>query len=258
MSVGLYFRLDGLEPADAASGHAVNQLWDDDLTALAEHHTTPNGSHSYIVAHDRSVTWGVPGNPQLIAIKIARDPRLRTFTYESAYHATVAFAQNWLIERGCPTERIGLTHDDLMKPADDHTVQVEQQIRESRGRYSVIDTFTSDDDPCETWTLTHDSQARRLPIRAFLEELDVKSRTYTMREGAFADADDAQLWLDDHATPLPEPPERRRPTPLGNAADLRARSAVTRSIAPAPTAAASPARPAPASAAPNTTQVRSK
>lgn len=258
MSVGLYFRLDGLVPADTASGHAVNQLWDDDLTTLAEHHTAPNGSHSYVVAHDRSVTWGIPGEPQLIAIKIARDLRLRTFTFESAYHATVAFAQNWLIERGCPTERIGLTHDDLMQPADDLTVQVEQQIRESRDRYAVLDTYTSDNNPCEIWTLTGASHARLLPIRAFLEQLDVKSHTYTMREGAFADEDDAQLWLDDRETPLPEPPEHRRPTPLGSAADLRARAAVTRSDFPTPTAGASPAQSAPASTPPNTTQVRSK
>ena len=88
--------------------------------------------------------------------------------------------------------------------------------------------------------------------------MDYKAHTYTMREIAFTNEDDAQLWLDTRDNPLPEPPEHRRPTPLGSAADLRARAAVTRSVTPAPTAGAGPARSAPASPAPNTTHVRSK
>ena len=68
----LDFRLDDLEPADPVSELAESGLWAGDLTVLAEHHT-PDGSHSYVVAHDGSVTWGVPGSPQLVAITIARD-----------------------------------------------------------------------------------------------------------------------------------------------------------------------------------------
>ena len=259
MSVGLYFRLDGLEPADTASGHAVNRLWADDLTALAEHHTAPNGSHSYIVAHDRSVTWGVPGEPQLIAIKVARDLSTHTFTFESAYHAALPFAQAWLIERGCPPEGIGLMNvEDYFAPADERTVQVEQQIRAAGTRYEVLGSHVRDDDPGETWTLTRDTRATQLPIRVFLEEVDYSAHTYTMCEIAFTNKGDAQLWLDTRDNPVPEPPEHRRATPLGSAADLRAHAAVTRSVSPTPTAGASAAPPAPASPAPSTTPVRSK
>ncbi|WP_393063038.1 hypothetical protein [Streptomyces sp. LN549] len=93
MSDVLDFHLDDLGPANSDSAYAEQQFWAGDLTVLAEHHTTPHGSHSYVVAHDGSVTWGVPGEPQMAAIKVARDLSLNTFTFELKYHATVAFAQ---------------------------------------------------------------------------------------------------------------------------------------------------------------------
>jgi len=220
----LDFRLDAFEPADTASERAEEAFWPGDLTVLAKHHTTPHGSHSFVVAHDRSITWGIPGEPQVAAIMVARDLSLNTFTFESSHHATVAFAQNWLIERGCPPEQITQVGGDFMKPADDLTVRIEQQIRESGTRYEVLSSQTSDFDPCETWTLTRDSSATQAPIRVFLEEGDPDAHTYTMREGAFADEDAAQHWLDDRTSPLPQPPEYR-----DEAAALRAGIALTRS-----------------------------
>ncbi|MEV7085881.1 glycosyl hydrolase [Streptomyces sp. NPDC093085] len=203
----LDFRLDDFEPADAASKLAAEAFWPDDLTVMAKHHTVPHGSHTFVVAHDRSMTWGIPGDPQVVAIMVARDLSLDTFTFESTYHATVAFAQNWLIERGCPPGPIAQVDGNFMKPADDLTVQIEQQIRESGARYEVLASETSDFDPCETWTLTRDSSTDQAPIRVFLEEGDADAHTYTMREGAFADEGAARSWLDDRSGPLPEPPE---------------------------------------------------
>ena len=100
------FRLADFEPADAASELAESRVWAGDLTVLAEHHTTPEGTHSYLVSQDWSMTWGVPCDPALVAIKITRDLRVRTFSFETANHASLAFAQNWLIEHGCPPEEI--------------------------------------------------------------------------------------------------------------------------------------------------------
>lgn len=217
----LDFRLDDLVPADADSEYVEQRLWSGDLTVLAVHHTTANG---YVVAHDGSVTWGVPGNPQISAIKIARDPSLNTFTLETSYHATVSFAQNWLIEHGCPPERIARVGDGFMKPADNLTVRVEQQIRESGSRYEILDTQTWDFDPCETWTLTRDSHTDQAPIRVFLEEGNRDAHTYTMREGAFADEGTARRWLHDRSSPLPCPPEYRV-----EATGLRTRAALARS-----------------------------
>nr|WP_203673458.1 MULTISPECIES: glycosyl hydrolase [unclassified Streptomyces] len=219
--------MDDFEPADAASARAESNLWAADLTVLAEHHTAPTGSQSYLVAHDRSVTWGVPGDPQLVAIKIERDPGNRTYTFESASHATVSFAQNWLIERGCPPESIA-QGTDFIAAADDLTVRVEEQIRASGDRYEVLDSRSWDYDPCESWTMVHDSSAAQAPVRVFLDEGDLKANTYTVREGAFADREPAQEWLDNRDGPLPEPPEYRR-----DATALRTRAALSRSTGPA-------------------------
>lgn len=221
----LGFHLDGLAPVNAASEDAVERFWSADLTALAQHHTTSNGSHSFVLAHDRSALWGVPGSPQLVAIALARGLRRSTFTLKTSYHATVSFAQSWLVERGCPPERIALVGSDYVMPADDLTVQVEQQVRESGAHLEILDTHTSDFDPCETWTLTRDSRADQAPVRGFHKEWDHGAGTYTMREGAFADVEAARFWLDNRGGPLPEPPEYGD----HNGAAVRARVALARS-----------------------------
>ncbi|GHI44860.1 MULTISPECIES: glycosyl hydrolase [Streptomyces] len=166
----LDFGLDDLSPVDDDSEEAMEALRTGDLTVLSQHHTTPNGSHSFVLAHDRSVTWGIPGEPQLVAIAVARDLRQSTFTFETSHHATASFAQNWLAERGCPLERIALRGGDYIEPADDLTLQVEQQIQKSGTRYEVLDTYASDDNPSEAWTLVNDSQATQAPVRLFYEE----------------------------------------------------------------------------------------
>lgn len=222
MITELDFRLDGFEPADAVSERAESDLSLGDLTLLAEHHTAPNGSHSYIVAHDGSVTWGVPGEPQLVAVKIARNLADGTFTLESAHHAQAAFAQNWLAERGCPQEKL-IPNDDFLKPADDLTSEAERRVRESGERYQVLDTYTYDSEPCETWALVRDSSATEQPVRVFLEEADLDAGTYTVREGAFADVQSARAWLYERPGPLPEPPANHA------TAERRARAALSRS-----------------------------
>ncbi|WP_268221028.1 glycosyl hydrolase [Streptomyces sp. EMB24] len=201
------FDLADLLPADETSEAAMEAFRAGDLSVLSQHHTASNGSHSFVLAHDRSVTWGVPGEPQLVAIAVARDLSRSTFTFETSRHATASFAQNWLAERGCPLDRIALRGGDHAEPADDLTVQVEQQIQRSGTRYEVLDTYTSDHDPSEAWTLVRDSRAAQAPVRLFHEEWDHDAGTYTVREGAFTDVGAAQTWLDERSGPLPEPPE---------------------------------------------------
>ncbi|OCC11530.1 glycosyl hydrolase [Streptomyces sp. PTY087I2] len=239
LDVAFDFGLDELAPADDTSAEEAETFSSADLSALSHHHTAPNGSHSFVVAHDRSVTWGIPGEPQVVAVMVARDLGQSTFTMETSYHAAVPFAQNWLAERGCPPEHIALVGDDFVQPADDLTLRVEQQIRDSGTRYEVLDTYTSDDEPCETWTLARDSHASEAPIRVFLQEWDLDAGTYSMREGAFADAGTAQSWLDDRGDPLPEPPEYR----AGHGAVDRARVAIARSAGAASTANFGPEAP---------------
>ncbi|WP_344447644.1 glycosyl hydrolase, partial [Kitasatospora nipponensis] len=164
-----------------------------------------------------------PGEPQLVAVKIGRDLFNHTFTFETSKHATLAFAQNWLIKHGCPPERT-MPEGDFPLPADELTRRVEEQVRTSGERYQVLGTHTSDSDPCETWTLVRDPRPTQAPIRVFLEEGDLEEGTYTVREGAFADTEAASTWLDDRSGPMPDPPEYR-----DSAEGLRARAALARS-----------------------------
>ncbi|SHN23124.1 glycosyl hydrolase [Actinacidiphila paucisporea] len=224
MTAEIDFALDDLGPADLASEQAERVLWLGDLTVLAEHHTAPHASHSYVVAHDTSATWGVPGAPQIVAIKVARDFSLGTFTLESEYHASVQFAQAWLIERGCPPEKITLAEGDFVEAADEQTLRVQQMIREGGRRWDVIDTWTRDSAPCENWTLVRDSGAAVDPVRVFLEVVDEKALTYTVREGAFPDEDTARHWLENRSTPLPPAPDEQP-----DATAVRARAALSRS-----------------------------
>ncbi|MEV7088023.1 glycosyl hydrolase [Streptomyces sp. NPDC093085] len=217
-------RLDGLAPVDDASAFAYGGIWPSALTPIVEYHTNPTGIRSYLAAHDDSVAWGTPSDPQIIAISIERDYDRDTFTFETAYHATVSFAQNWLIEHGGPPERIAQVSDAFKKPADNLTTQVEQKLRTSGARYKVLDSHTSDYGPYETWTLTRDTGAAQAPVRVFLEAEDFNARAYTLREGAFADEDAARRWLTGRDSPLPQPPEYGSE----NAA-LRTRAALTRS-----------------------------
>ncbi|MEU3390647.1 MULTISPECIES: glycosyl hydrolase [Actinomycetes] len=226
----LDFDLDDLSPTDDASEEAMEALRAGDLTVLSQHHTTPAGSHSFVLAHDRSVTWGIPGEPQLVAIAVARDLRQSTFTFETSHHATVSYAQNWLAERDCPLEQLALRGGDFIEPADDLTVQVEHQIQKSGTRYEVLYTYTSDYDPSEAWTLVRDSQATQAPVRLFYEKWNHDAATYTMREGAFPDIAVAQTWLDKRSEPLPEPPEYS-----DHNGAVRSRVALSRSAGTSPT-----------------------
>ncbi|MFC5675063.1 hypothetical protein [Streptomyces incanus] len=85
-SYQLNFALDDYQAADErteeAFWHAVESE-QDKLTPLAEHHT-PDGAQSFYVLHNGAVTWGVPGNPQLIALHLLRNAKERSFRFEHA------------------------------------------------------------------------------------------------------------------------------------------------------------------------------
>jgi hypothetical protein len=233
---GLDFGLDGLEPANLDSARAEGNVWEDDSTLLTEHHS-PDQSRSFLLARDESVAWGVPGAPQIVAIAITRDIEQGTFTFASAHHASHPFAQAWLIARGCPPGQIALPDSVQIEPADETTRQIEEKIRAGGRRYTVLDTHTDYTSPYESWTLARDTTAPEAPVRVFLEQDIPGSIRYTVREGAFPDADSALAWLADRSTPLPPPPEQ----PQAH----RAAAARSRSARPGPAATAAQSVPPP-------------
>ncbi|MEU9035169.1 hypothetical protein AB0D45_09675 [Streptomyces sp. NPDC048352] len=105
------FRPDGFEPVN---DRAYEAFWDhidsdrDSMTTLAAHHS-PDDRHSYYVIHNGAVTWGVPGEPQLVALCLERDIPAKVYSFEHATLPLPAMAQSWLIKRGCPAEAIAST-----------------------------------------------------------------------------------------------------------------------------------------------------
>ncbi len=212
------YRLDGFAPADQAAADARDylDLAGDDFHVLADHHTA-DAAHSFLVVHDSSATWGVPGAPQLVSLHITRDLQARTFRIEHAQHAMLPFAQRWLVARGCDPAAIRLPEGRYGRPADALTAQLEERIVCSGERYQILDHHTRDYGPHKIWVMVRDTDpsAAQRPIRLFLEEADLDTFTYTVREGAFQDGVSANQWLTDRDTPLPEPaqhldtPDRR-------------------------------------------------
>ncbi|MEV3857556.1 hypothetical protein AB0J38_24915 [Streptomyces sp. NPDC050095] len=206
------YRIDGYRAAtDEVEDDFVQATLDEDtFVELAVHHS--DDDHTYMVFFDGSATWDIPGTSAYRALHITRDVAARTFTFAASVHPTVPFAQNWLIQRGCPANQIDVTNPDGPRPADADTSRLEQQLRTSGTRYRIIDTYTHDPVPGhdggQTWILTQDQDpvAHAAPYRLFVEETTLTSHQYTLREGAFTTVEEARRWLNDPTTPLPPAP----------------------------------------------------
>ncbi|MCX4659174.1 hypothetical protein [Streptomyces uncialis] len=208
------FRLDGYEAVNARVDEAFWQhvaINQSDLTRLAEHHSD-DGRHSHYVLHDRTVTWGIPGEPQIMALHLQRDPEARTFRFQHAMLPLPVMAQSWLIARGCPADSVRLPDGTGTKPADDATRALEQRLTGDGDHFALLTSYTLDDHPSPQITalLRAVAEEEPLPFRVLLEEADLTSFTHTLREGGFATYHEATSWWENHwrgeAVPLPPAP----------------------------------------------------
>jgi hypothetical protein len=205
------FRLDDFEAADERTEetfwHAI-EAEQDMLTVLAEHHT-PDGAHSFYVLHNGAVTWGIPGEPQLVALHLQRDVAGRRFRFEHAELPLPAMAQSWLIHRGCPRDAIALHPDTTTAPADEATRALEQRLMGDGDHFALLHSYTRDDpDDMTTLVVLRALDERSpAPFRVLHEEVDIDAGTHTLREGGFATVAEALQWCDDRlggqAAPLP-------------------------------------------------------
>ncbi|NGO42916.1 hypothetical protein [Streptomyces ureilyticus] len=205
------FRLDDFEAADERTEdtfwHAIGTE-QDLLTALAVHHS-PDGSHSFYVLHNGAVTWGIPGEPQLVALHLQRDLVAGTCRFEHAELPLPAMAQSWLIHRGCPPGAIGLVPGRGTAPADETTRALERRLMGDGDQFALLHSYTRDDpDDMSTVVVLRALDERSpAPFRVLHEEVDTDAGTHTLREGGFATAAEAVQWCDDHlggeAAPLP-------------------------------------------------------
>lgn len=216
------FRLDGYE---AVNDRVTERFWQHidiestELTVLAEHHTD-NQRHSYYVLRNGAVTWGIPGEPQLVALHLQRDVEERTFRFQHERLPLAAMAQSWLIARGCPKEAIGLRPDTGTDAADEATTALEDRLASDGNRFALVTSYTDDDPDREQTTVLLAAIDEKAPLRfrVLLEEVDTNTWTHTLREGRFATFQEATDWWEAHWSgddvPLPTaPPATRHSAP---------------------------------------------
>ncbi|MCY0933810.1 hypothetical protein [Streptomyces sp. H34-S4] len=203
------FRLDGFEPASEAVGEAFWNHLDaesESMTTLAAHHS-PDGRHSFYVIHNGAVTWGIPGEPQLIAAHIERDSTAMTYAFDHAELPLPAMAQSWLIKRGCPAAAIALLPDMGTTAADTATVALQQRLMRDADHFALLDSYTDDASRQPQTVVLLQALGERVqkPFRVLLEQADLDSFTHTLREGGFETLEEAVNWMEDRSTPLPPP-----------------------------------------------------
>ncbi|MFI0743314.1 hypothetical protein ACH4PU_35355 [Streptomyces sp. NPDC021100] len=222
------FRLGGY----TSEGPDVEQRWEyvvldeDEFTVLAEHHTD-NDEQSFYVLHNDAV---IPGDPQIVALHLQRDPATRTFRFEDKDLPLPAMAQSWLIARGCPKEAIDLQDGTGTRPADAATRLLEERLMSDGDHFALLHSYTDDtaDRPEIVVLLRALDEREPWPFRILLREADLDAGTHTLREGGFSTFKAATDWFRGHfagvGAPLPTAPPPARHNPV----------------------AAAPARPAPA------------
>ncbi|MFI5982098.1 hypothetical protein ACIBEA_14585 [Streptomyces sp. NPDC051555] len=209
------FRLGGYEAAsDEVEEHFYGRIEADEdmLTTLAEHHSA-DARHSFHVLHDGTATWGIPGEPQIIALHIARDPGERTFTFEHAMLPLSAMAQSWLVSRGCPREGIRLPPGMGTAPANEATTALQERLVGDGHRFALIDSYTNDGSkrPQITVLLRALDDKDAHPFRVLVEEADLTQFTHTLREAGFPTYDAAESYFNDPDGVRQKPPTTPAP-----------------------------------------------
>ncbi|MFB6991372.1 hypothetical protein ACFC0C_16235 [Streptomyces sp. NPDC056178] len=194
------FRLKGFEAADERVAEAFWQhieIEQSDLTVLAEHHA-PDGQHSHYVLHNGAVTWGIPGEPQIVALHLQRETTSRTFRFEHATLPLPAMAQSWLIARDCPKDAIRLPPELGTTAADKATAALEERLMSDGDHFALLHSYTADTAkvPQILVLLRALDESAVLPFRILLEEADLSLGTHTLREGGFSTLEAATAWWD--------------------------------------------------------------
>ncbi|MFJ9033648.1 hypothetical protein ACIRQP_35120 [Streptomyces sp. NPDC102274] len=217
----LDLRLDGYKPVnDRVREQFWHAVWinEDMFTPLAVHDSADD-RHGYYVLHDRTATWGHPGEPQIVALHVQRDPDTHTFSFDRATLPLPAMAQSWLIARGCPQDSIRLPGDRGTTPADETTRALEERLMTDGDHFASLTSYTDDtsETPQTTVLLRAIDERSPQPFRVLLEETDTAAWTHTLREGVFPTFEAATEWWDRRWSgeniPLPMAPSAHRTQP---------------------------------------------
>ncbi|MFJ9446728.1 hypothetical protein ACIRRH_33445 [Kitasatospora sp. NPDC101235] len=157
-----------------------------------------------MIAFDKSAIYGVPGEPDIIAVHLERDNVTGTIRAAMETEALVPLAERWLIARGADPEQLASSAATPIRPADPLTRRIEESLRSSGDRFTVRDSYTDEGEPYDIWVIAQDTApAATDPVRVFHYQRQVDDGTYTVREGGFPDLDAAYAWTRDTSVPLP-------------------------------------------------------
>ncbi|MFF2955717.1 glycosyl hydrolase [Kitasatospora sp. NPDC057965] len=176
------------------------------MVLAAQHRADPSTRlrTSHVIAFDRSAIYGVPGEPDIVAVHLERDDSAGTIRAAMKTEALVPLAERWLIARGADPEQLAQTAIPI-RPADPLTRQIEEFLRSSGDRFTVRGSFTDESEPYDIWVIAQDTapSPAEASVRVWHNRRQVDSDTYTVREGGFADLDAAYAWTRDTSAPLP-------------------------------------------------------
>ncbi|ANW19616.1 hypothetical protein [Streptomyces clavuligerus] len=215
------YRLDGFTAATEEIEDYFHRatLDDSSFVLLAAHHS----GDSYLLFHDPTYIYDVPGTASYVAMHLTRDTEQRTYRFAEQKHPLSPLAQRWLVQRGCPPTKVELSDAGGPRAAD----ALEELLRANTDdRYEVLDHHTGEvgdfSAGMETWVMVRDAHpdSAQFPYRIFLEEVAPSLTTYTVREAAFPTAEAADNWVWDRDRGWPAAPEP---------AAVRAEAAVARS-----------------------------
>ncbi|MEY9958790.1 hypothetical protein [Streptacidiphilus sp. MAP5-52] len=194
--------------------------------------------------------------PRTLAVHVVRFPETLTFSIDWHSAPTPALTVAWLVDRGADAAQFRVDVGPEDAPADVTSAQIEERVRRSGSRYTVVEY--DDADPVRSWVLLHDREPAAAE-RPYLLQLrtELARGGFRVREGSFPDPQSAQQWLEEPGHPLPPP---ALPDPVVSAHPALSRAQAARGPVPAGTRAAgiAAAPPPPTSTEPSGHRPRSQ
>ncbi|MEY9848458.1 hypothetical protein ABH940_005561 [Streptacidiphilus sp. BW17] len=205
--------------------------------------------HSVLVRqaeeHEDFVLLAEPGpsanayfeQPRTLAVHVVKFPETMTFSIDWHSAPTPALTVAWLLDRGADENQFRVDVGPEDAPADVTSAQIEERVRRSGSRYTVVEY--DDSDPVRSWVLLHDRESAAA-ARPYLLQLrtELARGGFRLREGSFPDPQSAQQWLEaPGGQPLPPPV---LPDPVVSARPAFSRAQAARNPMPAGARTAGP------------------
>lgn len=198
------FTLAGWQPADEQTRH-----YQDTLILDAGRHDPlvhqETGDEDFVLLAEPCPTAGPYYQQQrTLAVHVVRHPVSRLFSIDWHSAPTTALTVAWLLERGADEDLFRAPAGPEDAPADVTSAQIEDRVRRSGSRYTVVES--DDGDPVRSWVLLRDREPAASALPFLLQvRTELARGGFRLREGSFPDPQSAQQWLEEPNRPLPPP-----------------------------------------------------